>query len=65
MAKHIGIAQTKIRVFIHLISRHLVHHGAFQMYHFVVGKRQDIVLTVIVSHGKGHGIMIILAEQRI
>ena len=35
------------------------------MHYLVVGKRQDIVFAVVITHGKRHGIMIIFAEIRV
>ena len=57
MTEHIGIAHPQIGIFIHRIAWHLVHHGTFQMHHFIVGQGQDIFLRLIVTHGKGHAIV--------
>lgn len=65
MSEHVGIAHTQIRVFIRSITWHLIYHGTLQMYHFVMRQGQNVVLTVIVAHGKGHSVMIALTIQRI
>ena len=65
MAEHIGIAHPQVGVFVLLVARHLVHHGAFQMHHFIVGQGQYVLLIFIVAHGKGHGVVAALAVQGI
>ena len=65
MPHHESISCPKIGEFVHGISGHLAQHGAFKMHHFIMGKYQNIVLCRIVAHGKGHLVMVVLAEIRI
>ena len=62
MSEHIGIAQTQVGIFVHMIAGHLIDHGALQMHHLVVGQGQDIIFRAVISHGKGHAVMIVFAE---
>ena len=65
MPEHVAIPHTKVGIFICRISGHFIHHGALQMYHFIMRQWQNIILTVVIAHGKGHGVMIAFAVQRI
>ena len=65
MSEHISVAVPQIRVLIHLIPRHLVQHGALQMYYLIMGERQDITLAAVVGHGKRHAVMVVFPEIRI
>ena len=65
MPEHVAIPHTKVGIFICRIPWHFIYHGTLQMYHFVMRQGQNVVLTVIVAHGKGHSVMIALTIQRI
>ena len=65
MSHHKRIADHQIFKFIFHLARHLIDHGTFQMYHFVMGKHKNVFLTLVITHGKSHFVVIILAEIRI
>ena len=61
----ICIRQTQVCKLGILIARHLINHRTLQMNNFIMREHQYILLTLIITHRKGHFIMIILAEIRI
>ena len=65
MSEHEGIASLQVLEFIIQFAWHFFQHGALQMYYLIVGKNQNILLTVCISHGKCHLIMIKFTEIRI
>ena len=65
MPKHIRISSAEICVLVHLIPRHFIHHGAFQMHHFIMGQGQNILFMFIIAHGKSQSVMISFAINRV
>ena len=62
MSHHKCITCHKILELISFKSRHLIQHGAFQMYNFIMRKNKNILLTLVIAHGKCHLIMIVFTE---
>lgn len=65
MPEHIRVADTEIRIFIYLITRHFIDHRTFQMDDLVMRQRQDIFFGAVIAHCKCHLMMVVFAEQRI
>ena len=62
VSHHECITSFKVSIFIKSQSRHLIKHRTLKMYHFIMRQYQDIILTVCITHGKCHQMMIILTE---
>ena len=62
MYQHKRISCHQITVFVNAKSRHFIQHGTFQMNNLIVRKYENVFLTIIVTHGKCHLIMIVFAE---
>ena len=65
MSHHKCISDFQVFEFVLQFTWHLTEHGAFQMNHLIMRKHQHIFLTVSICNGKGHLVVIILAEIRI
>ena len=65
MSEHKGISRLQVLEFLFRISRHLVDHRTLQMYDFIVGKHQNIILCKGVRHREGHLVMVVFSEVRI
>ena len=62
VSHHKCISGFQIRIFIKSKSRHLIQHRTLEMYHLIMRQYQNIILTVCITHGKCHQMMVILSE---
>ena len=62
MSEHKEIGRLEISELVLCASRHLVDHGAFQMYDLIVGEDEDELLARGIAHAEGHFIVVELPE---
>ena len=62
MTEHIAVSGLQVLKLVLPKPRHLVDHGTFQMHDFIMRQYKDVVLTVGVTHGERHLMVIIFAE---
>ena len=59
---HEGVCADEVPVLVDAEARHLVEHGALEVDDFVVGQHEDVLLRLVVAHGEGQLVVVVLAE---
>ena len=60
-----SVSQAQVRKFYASLSRHLLKKSGLSVHHLVMGKRQDVFLTVLVNHAEGQLPVVVAPEIRV